>query len=119
MNCDQNDRCLGHLSFYPCLQNSPCLSVHGWAGVHSAKNKHEGSKDTETNLRLESPCMHNVCKPTAVSTIAASRRTRDTSVRLIFILSLATFPSNHSSRQIIFFSKTVMYFCAFKIFHKK
>lgn len=63
--------------------------------------------------------MHNVCKPTTVSTIAASGRRRVTSVRRIFlILSLAMIPSNHSSLQIIFFFKIVTYFCAFKIFHK-
>lgn len=52
-----------------------------------------------------------------LSTVAASGRTRLTSLRLIFfffILSLATIPSNHSSLQIILFFKLVMYFCALR-----
>lgn len=122
VNCDQSDLCLGHLPYDPCHWNSPCLSVHGWDCAQSSKKKHKGSKDTETNMRLEGLWMHNACKRTTLSTLSTlhccciwKNKTYFTKTNFFFfILSLATIPSNHSSLQIILFFKLVMYFCALR-----
>lgn len=60
--------------------NSPHLSVHVGACVLPAENM-KVQKIQKQTRDLESSCMSNVCKPTAVFLIAASGRTRVTSVR--------------------------------------
>lgn len=72
---------------------TPAFRIHHiflfFAGlVYSQLNRNMKGKKTQKQIwDLESSCMHNLCKSTTVSTIAASGRTRVTSVRWIFFSS--------------------------------